>query len=275
MCIPILYTVGILTSVSFTIVQVVVSLRTYALYDCNKPLLAALLILSGASLINLIYWSTGSHHIVPNHLPAPYNGCLMIADHYDPQWARYIPLMVFEGVVMFLTTVKFMIYLRSRTPSIIPAILYRDGYMGFIAILISNLFGLIILSVRPRPLITVSQMCAPILAPVLITNHMLLNLRDVMRLSTPPSEGASNLFELDTNSSPEAPTQVFSFDLSTDHAVVESKPLDIRQSGYYNQASFPGDRPTARHRAREVQLPPASNNASNSFDGMESWNRTP
>jgi len=133
MCKPTLLTLGTLSSMSFSIVQVVMSLRTYALYDCNRPLLALLLFLSVANMVNQVFWVTyPKSHDVTNTLPAPYNGCLLVGALRFPMWAKYIPLLVFEALVLALTLYKFMIYVRSGSKALVPKVLFRDGFIGFV-----------------------------------------------------------------------------------------------------------------------------------------------
>lgn len=185
MCAPTLRTLGVFSAISFTIVQVIMSLRTYALYDCNKMLLSGLLFLSLASFINQMYWLLLPHATdLVNTLPAPYNGCLLISSSSVPQptWAKFIPLLVFEGVLLALTFYKFLYYLRSGTTALVPKVLFRDGFVGFFAVIAATVFGCIILIERPHALLTLGQIVAPII-PVLVASHMLLNLRDVMKIS--------------------------------------------------------------------------------------------
>lgn len=183
MCVPTFLTLDCLAAVSFCVVQIIMTLRTYALYDCNRFLLWSLLSLSVGNLVNQLYWNLEpSAHDVVNTLPGPYNGCLIVGLIVPHVWAKWVPMLVFEGLLLILTWYKFMFYMRVGTSSLVSKTLFRDGFLGFFAVIAATVFGIIITILKPQPLRTLSQVIAPII-PVLVASHMLLNLRNVMQLS--------------------------------------------------------------------------------------------
>jgi len=80
-------------------------------------------------------------------------------------------------------TAKFLSYINSGTSSIVPKILFRDGFLGFIAVSLITTFGLFIQIIRPRSLLTFSVSLTPVV-PTLLASHMLLNIRDVMKITS-------------------------------------------------------------------------------------------
>ncbi|KAF9519546.1 hypothetical protein BS47DRAFT_1155279 [Hydnum rufescens UP504] len=149
-CAPLLKLVKCLNIVSISIVEVLLALRTYALYDCSRQVLYPLLMLIAGGLVNQLA-STWYFHLrpVPNHLPAPYTGCLLLG--LPPwSWECMIPILVFEFCALALTLWKFFIYVKSGTNAKVPKILYRDGFIGFLAIIFTTTFGIFVQIFRPK-----------------------------------------------------------------------------------------------------------------------------
>ncbi|KAF8311325.1 uncharacterized protein EI90DRAFT_981584 [Cantharellus anzutake] len=70
---------------------------------------------------------------------------------------------------------------------IVPRMLFHDGFFGFLATSICTSIGLLVQILRPRPLLTFGVALTP-LVPTLVAAHMLLNIRDVMGVSSPAAK---------------------------------------------------------------------------------------
>ncbi|KAF8338888.1 uncharacterized protein EI90DRAFT_3117953 [Cantharellus anzutake] len=185
LCGPLFRTVTSLSALNIAVVQVILTMRTYALYSCNKVLLWALLVLVMGGLLNqVVFMWLGPW-------TAPYTGCLIRLPTWS--WERLVPVMVFEILSIVLFAIKFCFYVKMGSMGVVQRTLFRDGFIGFLATSSTNLYshgeykltcrylvctsiGLLVQILRPRPLLTFGIALTPLI-PTLVAAHMLLNIK--------------------------------------------------------------------------------------------------
>ncbi|KAF8317004.1 uncharacterized protein EI90DRAFT_214287 [Cantharellus anzutake] len=172
LCGPLIRTVTSLSALNIAVVQVILTMRTYALYSCNK----------GGLLNQVLFMWLGPWTVIINSQPAPYTGCLIRLPTWS--WERLVPIMTFEILSIVLFAIKFCSYVKMGSMGVVPRMLFRDGFLGFLATSICTSIGLLVQILRPRPLLTFGVALTP-LVPTLVAAHMLLNIRDVMKVSSP------------------------------------------------------------------------------------------
>ncbi|KAF8317210.1 hypothetical protein DL93DRAFT_603163 [Clavulina sp. PMI_390] len=129
LCPVIFQTVTILQSIQIAVLQCVLALRTYAVYNCSRLVLVPLLVLNAAGfalnmgenvdpLIRIVYRS--------NPLPIPYNGCILPA--YTRAWPPCMLLLGFELAVGILMMAKLgQIMKNGCSLAQVEYIVFRDG----------------------------------------------------------------------------------------------------------------------------------------------------
>ncbi|KAF8309823.1 hypothetical protein DL93DRAFT_2230685 [Clavulina sp. PMI_390] len=178
-CKPLIFSVLAAGNISTSIVQTVLVLRTYALWDCNKKILWFLMGLNivrdhhSTGLVVLVsdlrpyhpclgwqissltqqglvaaIWGPNVVSVPWNPLPPPYTSCF-ITFHLGT-WERYIPIIVFESAVACLLIRKFVDYARQGRSHRVLYVLFRDGFIEFTAISISSMLSLFLGISRDR-----------------------------------------------------------------------------------------------------------------------------
>ncbi|KAF8301416.1 hypothetical protein DL93DRAFT_540540 [Clavulina sp. PMI_390] len=171
-----IYTILVLSGISSFIVQTVLVLRTYALWECRNGifrLLMSLNILGSLAQQGVVatVWHPNVITIPWNPLPAPYTGCMVIFDL--PPWQK-----------------------RGRSHRVL-YVLFRDGFKLFIvASLLSLLMAIIgngsegsshLTNITFNLVSAISMICCA---------RLLLNIRDVMTLSDPRDSTKPNPWSL-------------------------------------------------------------------------------
>ncbi|KAF8301418.1 hypothetical protein DL93DRAFT_2233709 [Clavulina sp. PMI_390] len=191
-CKPIIYTILVLTGVGTFIVQTVLVLRTYALWNCHKGIfwfLMSLNILGSLAQqgVVAIIWHGNVMKVAWNPLPAPYTGCVVL--YHLPPWQRYVPILAFELGVLFFLVMKFVEYVREGRSHRLLYVLFRDGFIEFIAVSISSLLSLLIAIIgngsEQSSHLTSSTFSIVSAVSTVCCARLLLNIRDVMALSDP------------------------------------------------------------------------------------------
>ncbi|KAF8309835.1 hypothetical protein DL93DRAFT_1697665 [Clavulina sp. PMI_390] len=202
MCKPVIFTLLILTGLSASVLQTVLVLRTYALWDRSKWIFWFLMTLNVSASIaqqGLIMniWGKRGLDIIYNPLPAPYTGCLV--DFKLGTWERYVPTLVFELGVVFFLLVKFVAYIFQGRSNRVLYILFRDGFIEFTAVTLFSIFSLLLGIVGPKNSDVVDLITFDLSASisVICCARMLLNIRDVMTLSDPLDTTKPNPWSLD------------------------------------------------------------------------------
>ncbi|KAF8319925.1 hypothetical protein DL93DRAFT_2224852 [Clavulina sp. PMI_390] len=188
-CKPLIYSVLVVGTLGSSIVQTVLVLRTYALWDCNKRILWILMslnIIASLTQQGLIaaIWGPNVVSIPWNPLPAPYTSCF-ITFHLGT-WERYIPVLLFEFVVAFFMIIKFVDYVREGNSQRVLYVLFRDGFIEFAGISISSILSLSLGIARDRAGSDyITHVTYDIMAAIamICCARMLLNIRDVLSLS--------------------------------------------------------------------------------------------
>ncbi|KAF8317207.1 hypothetical protein DL93DRAFT_601408 [Clavulina sp. PMI_390] len=130
LCSSIFKAVLVLQASQMCILQLVLALRTYAVYNCNKRVLVPLLVLSLTSFVLDIVDTIGpldDSVYSSNPLPIPYNGCISPSS-YRP-WPPIALLLAFEVVVGVLMVARLVVVMKKNGCSLahVEYIVYRDG----------------------------------------------------------------------------------------------------------------------------------------------------
>jgi len=165
----------------------VLTLRTYALWERSKLVLWSLHILNFSGFlfqIVLAIKEAGRVINVYNPLPAPYNGCFIVFNGWT--WERLVPSLIFETIVAILMVLKFVEYARRGNVSRIAYVLFRDGFVEFAAVAITSIFSLSV-EIFQRDGGTLLTLSFDLISAVSIVccSRLLLNIRCVMKLSSP------------------------------------------------------------------------------------------
>ncbi|KAF8309833.1 hypothetical protein DL93DRAFT_2170130 [Clavulina sp. PMI_390] len=202
MCKPLVFSLLVLNGISGFIVQTVLVLRTYALWDCNKWVFWFLMGLNASATIaqqGLVFNIWGKHNftVIGNPLPVPYTGCLV--SFTKGTWERYIPILVFEFGVVFFLLVKFVDYIRQGRSNRVLYILFRDGFIEFSAVTVCSMLSLLIGIFDYDDSANLDLITFDLVSSISIIccARMLLNIRDVMKLSDPLDTTKPNPWSLD------------------------------------------------------------------------------
>ncbi|KAK7685918.1 hypothetical protein QCA50_010726 [Cerrena zonata] len=120
--------------------SIVLIVRIYAMYECNRKLLVALLCLGGASMLTeFIFWEVVVRRAKIAHLP--WSGCFLI-NTQKLAYAYRFPMIVFESTLFILAIVKSIQYALddSTTPHLMFVVL-RDSMIyfgGVLAVALTN-----------------------------------------------------------------------------------------------------------------------------------------
>ncbi|KAF8317211.1 hypothetical protein DL93DRAFT_602334 [Clavulina sp. PMI_390] len=130
LCAIIFEAIAVLQQVQIFILQCVLALRTYAVYNCRKVVLVPLLVLNTTSVVfgvieNIQPLEHSKHW--RNRLPVPYNGCSL--PHPRIPWLPCVLLLTFEVAVGALMSARLLYLLRVEGYSLaqVEYIVYRDG----------------------------------------------------------------------------------------------------------------------------------------------------
>jgi len=138
--------------------------------------------LSAFTLGNQLYWVTPiKAYDLVNPFPVPYTSCSLVGAR-KAAWARYIPILFLDTILLALTLYKFANYIQSGSKHMLPKVLFRDGFVGFIVVILATVFSIVICLTPIKSLWSIGQDLS-LMVPVLVVGRMLLNLRDVMGIS--------------------------------------------------------------------------------------------
>ncbi|KAF8317212.1 hypothetical protein DL93DRAFT_602071 [Clavulina sp. PMI_390] len=183
LCASIFRAVATLQSVQIFILQGVLALRTYAVYNCSKLVLVPLLALNLASFVvnaNDNVEALAHINIPANDSPIPYNGCILPS--FVRAWPPLALLMIFEVSVGILMLARLGQVLRAGCSlAQMEYIVYRDGLIESAVMSLGNTALLIIDLVYPtgnsaifRPM----RNFIPLMG-ALACKRLLLNLRSI------------------------------------------------------------------------------------------------
>ncbi|KAF8310295.1 hypothetical protein DL93DRAFT_2099516 [Clavulina sp. PMI_390] len=186
-CKPVIFSYIVISDLSATIFQTVLVLRTYALWDCNRRIylilmglnIAASLVLQSFVIRELL---PGMVTMVPNPLPAPYNGCMPV--FHTGTWNRSATIVIFESIMAVFLIVKFVENIQQGKTSRVLYILFRDGFIEFI---VGSILCLLTGSTPWGSKYGVSTIFLNVTTSVssICCARLLLNIKDVMKLSDP------------------------------------------------------------------------------------------
>ncbi|KAF8317456.1 hypothetical protein DL93DRAFT_2226405, partial [Clavulina sp. PMI_390] len=145
-CKPVIFTYLVISDLSTTVVQTVLALRTYAVWDCNRQVylvlmglnIAASLVQQGLNARNLL---PGKVTATPNPLPVPYDGCLLV--FHTGTWHRFVPIVIFEFTIAVFLSIKFIENIRNGKTNRVLYILFRDGFIEFITVTVGSILCLL------------------------------------------------------------------------------------------------------------------------------------
>ncbi|TDL23995.1 hypothetical protein BD410DRAFT_131785 [Rickenella mellea] len=168
----------------------IMTFRTYALYERNKFVLCGLgFILVGQLAYSSLLVSAGKPIAIPSN-PA-FNPCVLDGDHHLGKWAQtlgVIPL-IFDAVVLVLTIGR-LVKINRGVPTM--QILLRDGVIYFLVIFSSN-FTWVLMNffAPPNYQQTLTTFCSFI--TVIMVSRLTINLRTSVSppppIAWPPSSG--------------------------------------------------------------------------------------
>ncbi|KAF8309820.1 hypothetical protein DL93DRAFT_2170117 [Clavulina sp. PMI_390] len=188
-CKPLIYSILVLSAISNFVMQSVLVLRTYALWDCSKRVLWFLMglnIVGSLAQQGLVatFWGRNVVSVPSNPLPAPYTSCLVVFNLGT--WQRYVPILVFEFAVAVLLVTKFIDYVRQGRSHCVLYVLFRDGFVEFTAVSIVSILSLLIgVSKNGNSQLTHITFDLVSATSMVCCARLLLNIRDVMALSDP------------------------------------------------------------------------------------------
>ncbi|KAF8309834.1 hypothetical protein DL93DRAFT_2230697 [Clavulina sp. PMI_390] len=239
MCKPVVFCLLVLNGISGFVVQTVLVLRTYALWDCNNFVFWFLMALNASAsiaqqglIMNL--WGKNILTVVWNPLPAPYTGCLV--QFNIGTWERYVPILVFEFGVVFFLLVKFIAYMRQGRSNRVLYVLFRDGFIEFSAVSACSILSLLIGIFSSGDSDNLDLITFDLVSSisVICCARMLLNIRDVMTLSDPRDTTKPNPWSLDDSFD-----ERYGSDGHTITAPPEESRMDMFESFFRNSEQVP------------------------------------
>ncbi|KAL0952560.1 hypothetical protein HGRIS_006816 [Hohenbuehelia grisea] len=174
-------TIRVVGAISLWSVEIIMQLRIYALYKCNKKIAAINAVLFLGSIAGflwvLIHNAQGRRAVIADvvHLPLP--GCPSI--HTGIEWAQWIPATAYEGVLFGFALFKTLKSSREKNddgrPIGLYALLLRDNLLYFFTISCILVFNnLMVVGITHIPWFSYGPFHAAI---GILTVRMLLNLR--------------------------------------------------------------------------------------------------
>ncbi|TDL23993.1 hypothetical protein BD410DRAFT_131621 [Rickenella mellea] len=164
---------GVLTTTAIFVSELIMTLRTYALYERSKTVVFGLgLILIAQLIYSSVLISTGKPIVIPKN-PA-FNPCVLDGDHHMGRWAQtlgVIPL-IFDAVVLVLTIGR-LVKINRGVPTM--KILLRDGVIYFLIIFSSNFAWVMMNFFAPNYQQTLTTFCSFI--TVIMVSRLTINLR--------------------------------------------------------------------------------------------------
>ncbi|KAF8301434.1 hypothetical protein DL93DRAFT_2233690 [Clavulina sp. PMI_390] len=189
-CKPVVFVYIMFSALSTTVVQTVLALRTYALWDCNRKIYVVLMALNIASALvqqglNVRNLLPGKVIAIPNPLPAPYDGCMMVFK--TGTWHRFVPIVVFEFSMAVFLTIKFVENIQHGKSSRVLYILFRDGFIEFITVTVGSILCLLTGTAKWANKYDIAIIILDVTTSVsaICCARLLLNIKDVMKLSDP------------------------------------------------------------------------------------------
>ncbi|KAL0574083.1 hypothetical protein V5O48_007868 [Marasmius crinis-equi] len=180
LCVAMDSIIRVVGAVSLWSVEIVMQLRIYALYKCDKRILAFNGFLFLASIAGflwiLIHNAQRRRAVIADavHLPLP--GCPSL--HSGIEWAQWIPATGFEGVLFGLALYKTLkssaVRLRDGRKVGLYGLLLRDNLFYFFAIALILVFNnLMVVGITKIPWFSYSPFYA---AVGILTTRMMLNM---------------------------------------------------------------------------------------------------
>lgn len=177
---------GASTIVSVGIAEIVLIIRTYALYQRNKSLLVFLSLLWCGQMAVM-----GSTLRKPTRvmLPEGLVGCIEGA-HGDYAAAFWLAPLAMDTIIFILTVTRTLKYIRQNKDQVrLVHVMLRDGVLYFTAIFIANLGNCLIYYIAPYDLKVIGASFSQIIT-ILMISRLQLNLRSssICAPQTPTSQ---------------------------------------------------------------------------------------
>ncbi|TFK83480.1 hypothetical protein K466DRAFT_498414 [Polyporus arcularius HHB13444] len=164
------------------IVAVMLVVRTYALYDRSRRILALLIVthLGGAiaCLITVVTSHSPIHTVTP--LPFTYSGCNLSLTNEQIDLALAWSAMLWFDTTIFVLTLVQALRVRRYFPGGLLEIMFRDGtiYYGFLVVSnVCNIITFMVSSSSGSPLKGMDTTLTNVLSTTL-TSRLILNIRD-------------------------------------------------------------------------------------------------
>jgi len=188
-CGPLKATIILLTLFARSNIQLLIALRTCALWDSSKLIFVYLM------SISVIGFILGCVSAVQSALlglsqggPLPLLGCKHSTPRF-PFWVVSLPLLVFESSVLAFTCIKYIHIFRVDQHSPLVDIVVRNGIFWSLAITVCTLAGVFIELFAP-PVMATFAITLNSLIPSLIASIILLDIQEVLSKSRNPHNGA-------------------------------------------------------------------------------------
>ncbi|KAF8311303.1 hypothetical protein DL93DRAFT_2157348 [Clavulina sp. PMI_390] len=189
-CEPLVYAFLVVTAFSTFVVQTVLVLRTYALWDCNKQIYWSLMGINVAAgivqqVLNAAIWLPGRFTTYPNPFPEPYTGCIAVFSHGT--WQRFVPMIAIELTLAVFLLIKFVEQIQRGRTNRVLYILFRDGFIEFITVTIGSILCLVAGASKYGNTHDIDLITFDVTSSVssICCARLLLNIKDVMTLSDP------------------------------------------------------------------------------------------
>ncbi|KDN40740.1 hypothetical protein RSAG8_07915, partial [Rhizoctonia solani AG-8 WAC10335] len=167
---------GYLNVLSFAAVHALVAMRVNAVWGRRKWV-TILLWTSGTLYIvgTLSIISPGLFQVLDQVTPNPiFNVCFGTITSYF--WTVWIPPILFEVIIFSLTIIKAIEHRDKNVKTPVAYILYRDGFLYFLIIMMCSIFPLIVWLVGPPTLVAMPKYFTQAVVNVM-SFRLVLNLR--------------------------------------------------------------------------------------------------
>jgi len=178
---------GWLIVVGITIAEIILMVRTWAIWGRSRRIAIFLGVACASALIPVLVIE---HYFLKSLVFSPYPnpatpGCLLTAG--SPVIAvSFIIVILFETFVLILTLIKGVQHYRVAGNRGFVAVLYRDGILFYIYLFIISLVNLIVIVTAPRELADILAIFQHVLHSCL-SARILLNLREARQRETRPT----------------------------------------------------------------------------------------
>ncbi|TDL25278.1 hypothetical protein BD410DRAFT_634457 [Rickenella mellea] len=176
-CESIFRTLGYLATIGFVVSQLILLLRTFAVWGRNSSKVFACLLTAYLFMIAIVFWDIHRYLAGVKSLGVPAPGLTGCTLFFGTRlvWVSIVLFMTTETVLVALLTYKAVQHFRTGDSSLL-MIIYHDGLLYFACILASSIGSLIVALVAPIAVHLLLLGVQRVFHSVLC-NHILLRIR--------------------------------------------------------------------------------------------------